>query len=247
MLEHATTFASLVELFALWSERRTADAAPSTGDFVAWLREQALPDLLQLAESSGAALISMKAHQHERFERVEQLLKEIRALVAPAGEWEQLEETDRLVLSALFAALSANEAREPSFEELRAATKLPADALRRSARYLDERGLAHVREYAGGLEGFLVGLRDAGVLLAWESTDPTEFERSRRALIAALPGRSETARLGSIAATADTPVWLAAVQIGTWASQGLLRLDRTYPPGMSTVYGVSASLQRTTK
>ncbi|OJY87931.1 MAG: hypothetical protein BGP25_06460 [Lysobacterales bacterium 63-13] len=241
--ELTSTLLSLAATYLTGKESR--GEALDAATFRDWLEHEAFPLLLKQADQTLASVISMKADQHEQ---LQELLNKVHLIYAavvtphPSVTIAKLQNLDRALMLYMFDRAS-DEGPFQHFEsgDLESALGASSAKIISSVRWLEENGWIVVAEFSGG---WSCSPTAAGLDFTWTATDPSAPEAIER-LRRALPDRTASERLETLANAAEIPIGLAYSKVKIWADQGLLIFeDSVWPPSEGLVHGVQESLRR---
>jgi hypothetical protein len=214
---------TLFQLIAAW--RAAAKGHGEAIDAVAfriWLENTAFPALRDRADETLQAVTRIGADQRTQLEELIQKINDLYEAVMPMTAmriWGALKPLDRTVLLRLYDVMENSSTTDIAV--VADDTKTPAEEVYNSAKYLKEKGWAHIHE---STQSRRLALTPSGFRLAWEIAEPRAREIAER-IRAALPQGSETLTIGMIAAKADAPVSVVHALLKGWADLHSLRLQ----------------------
>lgn len=226
-MELASTLAGLVATYL--TEVARQKGTHSSEGFQSWLERTAFPELRRTAEQTLTTVVSLKATDTERYNTLIDHLFAIRRAVGaerPGDEWQTLCPVDRAILTQLYEAAHNDSDVDLEPDAIAVDLSTSPEELVRSARYLSERGLLLLREYAGYWN---VGPLPRGVLLAWAVLSPDDFHAATQRLKDTLR-TTDALRLRELSTKAQVPIGLTAMQVMAWSDQGLVQFADGYAP-----------------
>lgn len=226
MLEQIFTLVTLIS--TLHSTVGDRHEAASAADFRQWLKD-IFPQLLDQSENIWNTVIALKANQTEQYAVLIGHLEAIRALVGDhtaQGTWNKLRAVDQTLLRKLYEVSREDLPENLSLKELVESMAVEESALLSSGSLLQENKLVICK--SGSSNHWDIAATAAGVVLAWEMSDPdyaAAVHRIKSALCAA-----QAIRLQGLADTANVPRGLTYALMNVWTEQGLLVFENNTTP-----------------
>lgn len=244
---------SLFSLFItyLQERRRSSEAkALDPAAFQAWLREEAIPQLLSSAEEHAETLAAMQLSSKGQLDQITAMLQALSVQVqvvvdqtrkaTPEDVWGALSAECHDILAALVAvAEDSGELDRPlKHEELAARVRSPAAVLKLPAKGLAERGHLRFNEFSGG---WAVSLTPRGFVFTQLARELDATRAAVGALARSLPAEG-VSTVAKIAEAAGTGLPLALAVVSRCAELQLLEASPVHPPERSRVLNVQQVL-----
>lgn len=244
---YAAANATVIQLVVAFQQYRGDRKGKATdAEFEKWLREVAFRDILKAASGTLDAVISLKAHEQERYETLLQHMLAIRKLLEPdsvAEQWADFADADRDLMQQLYALCRED---GDHFNPRITFTKGedPPELIKQvkpSMKFLKERGLAQLAE---GSRSISISFSLAGRLFAWEALDRSEFLSTRTETLRHMMDADYHVGVLELAQAVEAPFLLVQALIETWWAAGDLQYRRLDFPTACSVTGASESFKR---
>lgn len=232
MIEQIITLVTLIS--TLHTTVGDRHEAASAADFRQWLKD-IFPQLLDQSENIWNTVIALKANQTEQYAVLIGHLEAIRALVGDhtaQRTWNTLRAVDQNLLRKLYDVSREDLPENLSLSELLASMAIEESALLSSARLLEEMKLVDTKP--GSNNYWCVAATSAGVVLAWEMSDPDYAAAVQR--IKSTLCTTQAIRLQELVDTAKVPRGLTYALMNVWTQQGhVVFKDNTSPFYMGVI------------
>lgn len=232
------------------SEQEKLDPA----EFQAWIRDEAMPELITAAAENAQVVSALQADSKARLDQITVLLEalsvQVQVLVeqvrrpTPQSEWAALPANDQDILAALVStAQAAQELEKPvRCKDLAGQVAAPVAVLKVPAKRLAESHLLKMHEYSGE---WSVSLKARGLLFTQLALQPQATRSAIGAIARSLRGKN-IVTAGHIAQEADAELVLVLAALSQWRENGLLETSELHPPQLTRVLNVKPSLQEAT-